>query len=122
MLTHEQRAHYEDWGHVRIPQAFSRDAAAAMADFIWARLSDLHAIRQEDQRTWAVDAPWVGLNRFKDAPVFQPLASPALCTAIDDVLGPGKWNKPKSDRPRFMLGKDIFALAADERKIHDSSR
>ena len=66
-----------------------------MADFIWARMSDLHGILKDHRGTWAVDAPWVGLNRFTDAPVFQPLTSPSLCAAIDDLLGPGTWKPPR---------------------------
>ena len=95
MLTKAQRAEYEERGFVRIPQAFSRADAEAMADFIWARLADLHGVRRDDRATWTAPAPWVGLNRFKDDPVFAPLNNPATFAAIDDLLGADAWKKPR---------------------------
>jgi hypothetical protein len=96
MLTPVQRLEYRDNGYVRLPEAFSRAAAAAMADFIWARLFDLHGMRRDDRATWTAAAPWVGLKQFKDDPVFQPLNNATTFEAIDDLLGPDAWKKPRN--------------------------
>jgi hypothetical protein len=95
MLTAAQRSEYNERGYVRLPQAFGVDAAAAMADFIWARLFDLHGMRRDDRATWTAKAPWVGLNRFREDPVFAPLDNAATRAAIDDLLGVDAWKKPR---------------------------
>jgi Phytanoyl-CoA dioxygenase (PhyH) len=96
MLTKTQRAEYDELGYLRIPQAFSRTDAEEMADFIWARLWDLHGIKRGDRGTWAAPAAWVGLNKFKDDPVFQPLNSVVTFDAIDDLMGAGAWRRPQN--------------------------
>lgn len=96
MLTHEQRKTYQAKGYIRLPAAFDRAAAQSMEDFIWARLAELHGIRRDDPDTWSAAAPWIGLNRFKEDAVFQAVGSPAVCAAIDDLLGRGCWKKPRT--------------------------
>ena len=94
MLSLEQRECFERAGYVRLPHAFAD--ADAMAVFVWSRLSELHGIKRNDRTTWSAEAPWVGLNKFKDHPLFQSIASEAVCSAIDDLLGSGAWVKPKT--------------------------
>lgn len=95
-MTHDQIETYDAKGYVRLPAAFDRAAAESMAELVWARMGELHGIRRDDPNTWDAPGPWRGLNRFKKASVFQAVGSHVVCTAIDDLLGPGCWTKPST--------------------------
>ena len=96
MLTQEQRSAFDERGYAHLPGAFQRPTVDAVAERVWSHLELHRGIQREDPRTWDIQGPWVGLKVLKrDAP-FESLKSLELCAAIDDLLGPGAWRKPKN--------------------------
>jgi len=61
---------------------------------IWAHLAEQHGMRCGTRSTWTVDQPrhFQALSR---AGAFAAIASPVLTEAIDDLLGAGRWQRPK---------------------------
>ena len=51
-------------GWVRIPGAFSKDAANIIEDKIWYELKSLYDFQRKDSSTWKVDIP-LKLQRLK---------------------------------------------------------
>jgi hypothetical protein len=94
MLTADQRAEFDEKGFVRIPGAFSRDQAAAMEARVWAWLERRYAISRTDPASWNVSAP-TGLQGLKRQPVFEAIGSETTCGALDALLGPGAWKRPR---------------------------
>lgn len=94
MLTRDQLETYEANGYVRLTEAFDRAAANSMAEFVWARMEELHGVRRDDPSTWNAPDPWTGLNRFKQDPVFRAVGSSVVSAAIDNLLGSGCWKRP----------------------------
>ena len=94
MLTSEQKQAFHAKGYVPIP-GIAGGAAEAFEAFVWARLEELHGIRRHDRATWDHPAPWVGMKKFKDAELLQSFTSAELCSAVDELLGPGNWLKPR---------------------------
>jgi hypothetical protein len=94
MLTASQRAEFEAKGFVRIPAAFSREAAAAMEARVWEWLERRYALSRADPATWSVSAP-TGLQGLKRQAVFEAIGSETTCAALDALLGPGGWKRPR---------------------------
>jgi hypothetical protein len=83
-------------GYARVVEAFPRDAALAMQEFMWQELHELHGIDRHDRATWTHAWPAIGLKRSSTDPIFDAVAAPRLCGAIDQLLGEGHWEVPKS--------------------------
>jgi hypothetical protein len=75
-------------GYVAIRGAFAADTAAACREAIWASLTAERGVRPDDP------ARWPGLAQIS-CPDGEPFAvagtSPALLTAYDELIGPGRW-------------------------------
>jgi hypothetical protein len=94
MLTDAQRLEFEERGFVRLPGAFSRADASAMLDRLWAVLGERYGARRADPGSWSVPIV-TGLQRLRTLSVFQAVGSPRVVEAIDDLLGAGRWDRPK---------------------------
>ena len=104
MLTRQQRDDFEAQGLVRLRGVFSKAEAAAMEDQIWNALRHKHGMARDDPSPWkmppgasAVDARLRGPGEvpLRDQPVFTPIGGPALLAALDDLIGPGRWEVPR---------------------------
>ena len=95
MLTIEQKQTFFEKGYLLLPGTIG-EAAAGFEDFVWSCLAETQGIRRDDPATWNVDAPWAGLKNYKEAEILQAIGSPQLCAAIDDLIGPETWNKPRN--------------------------
>jgi hypothetical protein len=95
-MLREQRAELEERGHVRLPGAFARSAVEAVAERVWSQLEAERGVRRDDPGSWDVPAAWVGLKVLKQEAVYRSLRSPALCAAIDDLMGAGRWRMPRN--------------------------
>jgi hypothetical protein len=93
-LSSEQKDELAETGCVRVPQAFDAAAAAAMRDAVWRELERLHAIRRSDPSSWPSTRP-TGLQGIKELPVFAPIGRGRTVGAIDALLGPGSWPRPR---------------------------
>ncbi|RZT85912.1 phytanoyl-CoA dioxygenase PhyH [Pseudonocardia sediminis] len=79
-------------GFVRVPEAFDRDLAATCRDLLWARTG----ADPGDPSTWT--RPVVRIEGMSDEPFTASANTPALHTAFDSLVGPGRW------RPRRGMG------------------
>ncbi len=94
MLSREQKQTFFSRGFVHLP-GIAGTRASEFEAFVWARMEELHGIRQDDRATWNRPGPWVGMKNFKDAELLQSFTTADLCSAIDALLGPGNWKKPR---------------------------
>ena len=72
-------------GYVPLRQAFSPDAAAWYVDHVWDKL----AIKRDDPSTWT--SARAHLKENVPIPDDQPLYTPKVVNAIDDLLGESRW-------------------------------
>jgi hypothetical protein len=94
MLTDSQRAEFHEKGFIRIPGAFAREQAAAMEERVWAWLERRYGLSRADPASWSVAAP-TGLQGLKRQAVFDAIGSEITCGALDALLGPGGWRRPR---------------------------
>ena len=94
MPTPDQRAEFEEKGFTRVPGAFTREQAAAMEGRVWAWLERKYGLSRADPASWSVAAP-TGLQGLKRQPVFEAIGSETTCAALDALLGPGAWKRPR---------------------------
>lgn len=92
-LTDQQLADFHTKGWVFLEAAFSPEAALKMQDFMWEHLNQLHGIEHNDPSTWPKH--WNGLNEKGQDPIYQDIASPRLCAAIDQIMGKDQWIEPR---------------------------
>ena len=79
---------------MRVRQAFSVDAAAAMRDVVWAGLAGA-GIRRDAPSTWTIERP-TGLQTLKTDPVFGAVGGERLLATVGDILGTQSYEKPKN--------------------------
>jgi hypothetical protein len=91
---------FQTHGWVRIPGAFSAEAAAAMREVVWRALAE-RGIERDDPRTWSTERPH-HLQHLKSDPSFQAVGSQRTLSAIDAVLGAQRWRVP-SDWGAFFI-------------------
>lgn len=94
VLTPQDLATFEDQGFLPLRAAFAPADALAMQDFMWAQLHVSQGVERSNPATWSHYAG--GLNKSGAAPVYRGIAAPRLCAAIDQLLGAGAWQVPKS--------------------------
>ena len=92
-LTPEQRHAFDTRGCVRLDGAIPRRDAEAMADRLWADLARRHGLRKGAPETWTTARPF-GHQAIQASGAFAPMASPAVQSALDDLMGPGAWAVP----------------------------
>lgn len=93
VLTEADVAAFERDGLVRVPGAFPRDVATALADEVWEELRAEHGIEREDRATWF--QPPRAPRRAKRSPTNRGLAAPRLLGAIRTLVGASTWSPPR---------------------------
>jgi Phytanoyl-CoA dioxygenase (PhyH) len=94
VLTADQQATFERWGMVRLRAAFSERAARRMRDVIWNELAHRYGVRRDRPDTWDRHPP-TGLKSSKRSAAFAPIISETVADAVDGLLGPGRWERPR---------------------------
>lgn len=69
---------------MRLPRAFSAEAAEAMREVVWQGLAE-SGIERGDLATWAVERP-VHLQKLRSHPAFREVASPMVLETIDALM------------------------------------
>lgn len=78
---------------VRVPGAFSEAEAKAMRAAVWDTLQRRCGVSPDDRATW--DAPISGtLQKLRTRELFKPTFGPAVQSTLDDLMGPGRWERP----------------------------
>lgn len=95
MLTEAERQVFERDGILRIPGAFEPRAAARMVDVMWNELRGRHGIDRDDRSTWDRHEP-TGMKSSKKSRAFDPILSPVVAEVLDDLLGVGWWDRPRT--------------------------
>lgn len=91
VLTAEQCASFRKRGFLRLESAFDEQQAASQREQIWRELSDVYGVREADRGTWK--QPARQLRRAREHPTHLGMATARLTGAIDDLLGPGEWQR-----------------------------
>jgi hypothetical protein len=86
--------HFEAWGWMRVPGAFSANEARAMRAAIWRALA-VRGIDPDNPASWGMEPP-AYLQDVKTDPVFHAVASAKTRAAIGAVLGMRDWPEPKN--------------------------
>jgi hypothetical protein len=85
---------FQQRGYVRVSQAFARDTALRIQDFMWSELERLHDINRDDRSTWPTanpDARWgqrYDLKESRDNPIYSGISSSKLRSAMYQLVGP----------------------------------
>ncbi len=98
ILSPAEVEQYEELGYVHVKEAFPREAALEIRDFMWSELERLYGFKCDEPSTWHKDGwdrdrrgfQWteLKLNRSKDHPIYQNIAAPRLMQAIEELIGP----------------------------------
>jgi hypothetical protein len=81
-------------GIICIPGAFSSDEAARMQAVIWGELRARYGVERDDRSTW-LPGEATGMKTSKRSRAFAPICGPAVASVLDELLGAGRWSKPK---------------------------
>jgi len=97
---------------MRIPRAFSAEAAAAMRDAVWEVLAE-SGIDRDRRKSWAVERP-AHLQRLKSHAAFRAVGSEPVLAAIGDLLETSEWSLPDNWGAAFvaMPGSADWAIPA----------
>ena len=101
VLDDDDVARFVAEGFVHLPGAFDRDVAGACVDELW-RLS---GVDRTDPSTWT--QPVVRVPGSAAAPLVAAINAPRLTTALDQVVGSGRWAR------RFGYGSFPIRFPSD---------
>jgi hypothetical protein len=87
-LTPAQVAQFITDGFVRIDRAFPRALADAAVPILWRATG----CNPDEPTTWT--RPVVRLGMFTEAPFIEAANTPRLHAAFDQLVGPGRWERP----------------------------
>ena len=108
---------FDDRGVVRVPGAFSRSQASAMADAIWRHVDRNTPCRRHDPATW--DARPVSFKRLKQHAAFDHLiTNPSVAGALDVIFGPRGWTPAKAGPQILMTFPNVPAWHLPHRLWH----
>jgi hypothetical protein len=93
--------HFQTYGWVRVPGAFSTDEATAMREVLWRALAQV-GIRRDDPSTWTKERP-DHLQHLKSDPAFRAVGSERTTAAIGEALEGQAWSKPKDWGAFFLV-------------------
>lgn len=112
-LDHDQALeHFRVHGWLRLHQAFSADAAAAMREVVWDGLAET-GVRRDAPSTWTIERPGK-LQKLKEHPAFNAVGSDRLFGMIDAILETRAYEKPKRWGAVFIAfpSKDAWGVPA----------
>ena len=88
VLSRDDVAQFIERGHCRVQGAFARVDAEAACDVIWRRMYDKRGVRRDDPQTWP---ELCDIEEQVDSPEVLACFTDRLATAIEQLLGPGRW-------------------------------
>jgi ectoine hydroxylase-related dioxygenase (phytanoyl-CoA dioxygenase family) len=94
MLTPEQRSEFDQLGIVRLPAAIAAENIDQMRDLLWTSLESDHGVHRNDSTTW-ISERVTGIQRVARSDAYAAMASPAICSALNDLFGVGAWERPR---------------------------
>jgi hypothetical protein len=94
VLTTNQHDEFRATGLLRLGGTFPPAAAESMCDRLWEFLTGQYAIHRGERSTWTVEQP-ARFQPVTHSGAFRAVGSDALCAALDALLGPGQWARPR---------------------------
>ena len=94
MITSEQREGFARGGILRLPGAIARRDAVEMCNSVWSALQKRHHVRSDAPDTWQA-LRITGMHDLPKSANFAQIGSPAVCEALDDLVGHGNWERPE---------------------------
>lgn len=94
MLTQQQREAFDEQGVLRLGEAVPAADAERMADRIRAFLGTEEAIRYNSGHPYLVEHPG-GCQPLRRAGVFDAVLDSGVSEALDDLVGPDGWKRPR---------------------------
>lgn len=110
VLTEAQVEQFIEEGYTRLEEAFPRQQALLAQSFLWERLAE-QGIRRDDRATWK--EPMVRIRETYEDPVFQACATPRLISAIEDLVGHGRYAEARQ-KTRWGWWPVNFSLGSQE--------
>lgn len=93
MLSSAQRDEFDRRGILRLPATIPPAEVTAMRQRLWQHLAGTHGIDPDRPETWTVQWP-AQFQKLTGTGAFDAMATGQLCAVIDDLLGPGRWERP----------------------------
>ena len=93
MLTPTDTSEFHRFGFLRLRGAIPEGDVELVRARIWEDLKQRCRALRSDPATWPAVNP-KGINKLARSGTFAPTCSPAVQDAVDDLLGPGSWEKP----------------------------
>ena len=118
VLTTQQTEDFNTRGWTKIEEAFPREQAEKVQNFLWEKLAE-RDISRDDKTTWRKPMEFIAEN-YNGSP-FDECATARLAGAISDLVGSGRWIAEKETGwwgwwpVNFAVGADqIWDVPADE--------
>lgn len=92
MLTPEQCDEFRELGPVRLRSAIAPADVDRMCDLLWSTLAR-HGVYRDAPETW-ISERVTGIQATPRSQAFAAMGGPAVCSALDDLFGPGVWKRP----------------------------
>jgi hypothetical protein len=108
MSTDDHLSDFQHTGLLHLPGAVAELDTAAIVDRIWEHLDRSNGVARDRRETWTLDQP-SGLRAITAEPQFNALGSSAVRSALDRVLGAGRWQTPR------RWGRPLIAFPAGRR-------
>ncbi|KAJ9302013.1 hypothetical protein DTO271G3_879 [Paecilomyces variotii] len=100
-LSDAQKAHWLEHGFIKIPECFSREAAAQFSSSVWTRLG----INPNDKSTWHSETIHMPGEKYISIKEFAPKAHYAICELVGGEDRLVDWCKSWSDAFILNLGR-----------------
>jgi len=94
LLTADQHDQFRATGLLRLGPAFPQAAAEAICGRLWEFLASQYAIQRGERSTWTVEQP-ARFQPVTHSGAFRAVAGGPLHAALDALLGPGQWVRPR---------------------------
>jgi Phytanoyl-CoA dioxygenase (PhyH) len=105
-LSARQVLEFEETGLLQVPGAIPRSDAQAMYQGLWDEIERKYRFRRGAPQTWE-SGQIHGLQASERAGEFAAMASPAVCSALDSIFAPDRWELP----PQW--GQPLVTLPAE---------
>jgi hypothetical protein len=103
-LTEEQKQHWLDFGFIKLPQCFTREAAAEFTSSVWTRLG----VSPTDKTTWTKEKVNMPGHAMVSMETFAPKAWHAICELGGGADRVADWCKDWKDGWIVNMGRPEY--------------
>jgi hypothetical protein len=103
-LSEEQKQHWLDYGFIKVPRCFNREAAAEFTSSVWTRLG----VSPTDKTTWTQEKVNMPGHTMISVESFAPKAWHAICELVGGAERVADWCKDWKDGWIVNMGKPEY--------------